>query len=420
MKKIVIFFILFIVIQSQETHQNLNNSQNNTSNNSSLNSNNTLNNSHLNANSSQQEIKKPNANITNNTTNNTQQMQNSTINNSNTTNNTLNMTNNNNNKTDQENKKYNRPIGPINIPEGVREKFASITSNDPLQMTASGPLNLTEALINFYNQNLKNGTNNIGNTGDEKRDKLVQENMKKFKEEMEKHMKEQEIQKKANAHFESRRKAEMIRIEKEKIEMQQKKEAEEREKFEDELINTTFSENFNLMLDRGEKEKLYLDLELDQNIVMAFFVSDQEEKIKLTIYGPDTRGRMVSLFKLYKRNYFFIRFNAKRKGEYIVELLNAGSKENEINFFINENIDKKDLLNADKIDKISLLLRDIKKDINKLKRKKKNEITLVNSHNDKVNKNNKSIVVYSIIEIITMIFIFVGQSYYIRSIVKTL
>ena len=420
MKKIVIFFILFIVIQSQETHQNLNNSQNNTSNNSSLNSNNTLNNSHLNANSSQQEIKKPNANITNNTTNNTQQMQNSTINNKNTTNNTLNMTNNNNNKTDQENKKYNRPIGPINIPEGAREKFASITSNDPLQMTASGPLNLTEALINFYNQNLKNGTNNIGNTGDEKRDKLVQENMKKFKEEMEKHMKEQEIQKKANAHFESRRKAEMIRIEKEKIEMQQKKEAEEREKFEDELINTTFSENFNLMLDRGEKEKLYLDLELDQNIVMAFFVSDQEEKIKLTIYGPDTRGRMVSLFKLYKRNYFFIRFNAKRKGEYIVELLNAGSKENEINFFINENIDKKDLLNADKIDKISLLLRDIKKDINKLKRKKKNEITLVNSHNDKVNKNNKSIVVYSIIEIITMIFIFVGQSYYIRSIVKTL
>lgn len=420
MKKIVIFFILFIVIQSQENHQNSNYSQNNTSNNSSLNSNNTLNNSHLNANNSQQEIKKPNVNITSNTTYNTQQIQNSTISNNNTTNNTLNMTNNNNNKTEQENKKCNRPIGPINIPEGAREKFASITSNDPFQMTASGPLNLTEALINFYNQNLKNGTNNIGNTGDEKRDKLVQENMKKFKEEMEKHMKEQEIQKKANEHFESRRKAEMIRIEKEKIEMQQKKEAEEREKFEDELINTTFSENLNLMLDRGEKEKLYLDLDLDQNIVMAFFVSDQEEKIKLTIYGPDTRGRMVSLFKLYKRNYFFIRFNSKRKGEYIVELLNAGSKENEINFFINENVDKKDLLNVDKIDKISLLLRGIKKDINKLKRKKKNEITLVNSHNDKVNKNNKSIVVYSIIEIITMFFIFVGQSYYIRSVVKTL
>ena len=420
MKKFVIFLILFIAIKSQENHQNSNNSQNNTLNNSHLNSNNTLNNSHLNANSSQQEIKKQNTNITNNT----QQIQNSTTN-SNNTNNNLNITNNNlnitnNNKTEQENKKCNRKIGPINIPEGAREKFASIANNDPLQMAASGPINLTEALINFYNQNLKNGTNSVGNTGDEKRDKLVEENMKKFKEEMEKHMKEQEIQKRANEHFESRRKAEMIRIEKEKIEMQKKKETEEREKFEEELINTTFSENFNLLLDKGEKEKLYLDLDFDQNIIMAFFVSDKEEKIKFTIYGPDTRGKMISLFSLYKRNYFFIRFNAKRKGEYIVELWNTGSKENEINFFINENVDKKGLLNTEKIDTISLLLRGIKKNINKLKRKKNNEIMLVNAHNDKVNKNNKSIVIYSIIEIVTMIFIFVGQSYYIRSVVKTL
>jgi hypothetical protein len=129
---------------------------------------------------------------------------------------------------------------------------------------------------------------------------------------------------------------------------------------------------------------------------------------------------MISLFSLYKRNYFFIRFNAKRKGEYIVELWNTGRKENEINFFINEIVDKKGLLNTEKIDTISLLLRGIKKNINKLKRKKNNEIMLVNAHNDKVNKNNKSIVVYSIIEIITMIFIFVGQSYYIKSVVKTL
>ena len=413
MKKFVIFLILYIVIQSKENLPNSNNSQNNTLNTSNLNSNNTLNNSHLNTNSSQQEINKPNANITNNT----QEKQNSTENSNNSNNNT-NITN--NNSTEQENKKCKKPIGPINIPEGAREKMASALKNDPLTIVKSGPFNLTEELINFYNQNLKNETNNIASTGDEVKDKIVQENMKKFKEEMEKHMKEQEIQKKANEHFESRRKAEMIRIEKEKIEIQQKKEAEEREKFEEELINTTFSDNFNLILDRGEKEKLYLDMEIDQNIVMAFFVSDQEEKIKLTIYGPDTRGKMVSLYKLYKRNYFFIKFNARRKGEYIVELWNTGSKENEINFFINENVEKKDLLNAEKIDTISLLLKGIKKNINKLKRKKNNEIMLVNAHNDRVNKNNKSIVVYSIIEIITMICIFVVQSYYIRSVVKTL
>lgn len=410
MKKFVIVLILYIVIQSQENTLNSNNSQNNTLNTSYLNSNNTLNNSHLNTNSSQQEINKSKANITNNT----QEKQNSTTN-SNNTNNNINNTK--NKATEKENK---RPIGPINIPEGAREKMAAALKTDPLKIVSSGPFNLTEALINFYNQNLKNGTNNIASTGDEVKDKIVQDNMKKFKEEMEKHMKEQEIQRKANEHFESRRKAEMIRIEKEKIELQKKKEQEEREKFEEELINTTFSDNFNLLLERGEKEKLYLDMENDQNIVMAYFVSDQEEKIKLTIYGPDTRGKMISLYKLYKRNYFFIRFNAKRKGEYIVELWNTGSKENEINFFINENMDKKDLLNAEKIDTISLLLKGIKKNINKLKRKKNNEIMLVNAHNDRVNKNNRSIAVYSIIEIITMIFIFAGQSYYIRSVVKTL
>lgn len=410
MKKLVIFLILYISIQSQENNPNSNNSQNNTVNNTYLNSNNTLNNSHLNSNSSQKEIKNTNTNITNNT----QQIQNSTTN-TNNINNILNITN--NNKTEQ---KCNKKIGPINIPEGVREKMASVSSNDPLKIATSGSFNLTEALINFYNQNLKNGTNNIEKTGDELRDKMIQENMKKFKEEMEKHMREQEIHKRANEHFESRRKAEMIRLENERKEIEKKKETEEREKFEEELINTTFSDNFNLLLDKGEKEKLYLDLEAGQNIIMAFFVSDQEEKIKLSIYGPDTRGKMVSLFKLYKRNYFIFRFNSKRKGEYVVELWNTGSKENEINFFINENMDKKDVLNTVKVDKISLLLNAIKKEINKLKRKKKNEIMLVNAHNDKVNKNNKSIIVYSIIEIVTMIFIFVGQSYYIRSIVKPL
>ena len=407
MKKFVVFLILFIVIQSLENQTNTTNSQNNILNNTNLNSNITLNNSHVTVNSTQQELNETN-------TNNTQQKQNITTNSSNI-NNTLNITN--NNKTEEENKKCNKKIGPINIPEGAREKMASAFAHDSMHMISSGHagMNLTEALFNFYNQNIKNGSN-IPKTGDEKRDKIIEENMIKFKEQMEKQMKNQEIQRKANEHLESRRKAELIRLEAEKKEIQKQKEMEEREKFDEELINTTFSDNFNLYLDRGEKENIYLDLELDQNIVLAFFVSDQDEKIKFTVYGPDTRGKMVPMIKINKRNYFLMKYAANKKGEYIVEIWNTGTKKNEINFFINENVEKKGLLNVDKIDKISLLLKDIKKEVNKLKRKKMNEIMLVNAHNDKVNKNNKSIVVYSLIEIFTMIIIFVGQSYYIRSI----
>ena len=53
-----------------------------------------------------------------------------------------------------------------------------------------------------------------------------------------------------------------------------------------------------------------------------------------------------------------------------------------------------------------------------LKKRKKNEINMLNAHNEKVNKNNRSIVVYSIIEIFTMIIILTFQSYYIRSFAK--
>ena len=42
----------------------------------------------------------------------------------------------------------------------------------------------------------------------------------------------------------------------------------------------------------------------------------------------------------------------------------------------------------------------------------------VNSHNEKVDKNNKKIVIHSIIEIFTMIIVFVAQSYYISSILS--
>ena len=62
-------------------------------------------------------------------------------------------------------------------------------------------------------------------------------------------------------------------------------------------------------------------------------------------------------------------------------------------------------------------MNNIDNNVNQLRNKKKIEIRQVNSHNDKVDNNNKSIVIYSIIEIFTMIIIFIAQSYYISSFV---
>ena len=85
---------------------------------------------------------------------------------------------------------------------------------------------------------------------------------------------------------------------------------------------------------------------------------------------------------------------------------------------MNKKDDKKsDKLDTQKLDKISMLLNEIDANVNQLRNKKKIEIKQVNSHNDKVTDNNKWIVIYSIIEICTMIMIFLIQSCYINSLV---
>ena len=76
------------------------------------------------------------------------------------------------------------------------------------------------------------------------------------------------------------------------------------------------------------------------------------------------------------------------------------------------------MIKPEKIDKISMLLNNIDNNIKQLRDKKRIELMQVNSHNEKVDKNNKKIVIYSIIEIFTMIIVFIAQSYYISSILS--
>ena len=67
-----------------------------------------------------------------------------------------------------------------------------------------------------------------------------------------------------------------------------------------------------------------------------------------------------------------------------------------------------------------MLLNEIDINVNQLRNKKKIEIKQVNSHNQKVTENNKWIVIYSLIEICTMITVFMIQNCYINSIVNKL
>jgi hypothetical protein len=278
------------------------------------------------------------------------------------------------------------------------------------------PFNLTESLINFFKETFGNNTDK--NKKNETKEEETEEMKKRRQaEEQQKLMLERE--KRRREQFEARAKAELIKLENKKKEEMRKREIEERAKFENILSNTTFDEIIQISLQKGETETLYLDLESFTKLKMAVVLTDEDQKINFDLSGPNSHGRTSVLYKAYNKNYFYYEYETLRKGEYIIEIKNQGNKENELVFLVKEhNEKKKDNINVEKIDKITNMLNSIDSNINLLRNKKKIEIRQINSHNEKVDKNNRSIVIYSIIEIFTMIFIFIAQSYYISSMVS--
>ena len=286
--------------------------------------------------------------------------------------------------------------------------------------------NLTDSLINFFNEIMDTNKTNSNETKkniEDKGQKQDQENehMRIYREQYERRMKEQNERIKKAQEYEIQRQAEIIRIEKEKIEKAKKKEQAERDEFQQKMVDSTFNEIIQIYLEKNEKEYLYFDLDSHQKIVIAFFLNDEEEKINFLFTGPDYRGNNIEFRRFTKKNFLYFEFEAPRKGEYIVELNNRGTKDNDIMFLADERLAKKtDVLKSGKIDKISLLLNNIDNNVNQLRNNKRIEINKLNAHNQRVNQNNKSIVFYSILEVITMMAVFIGQSYYINSIVSNL
>ena len=428
---VLFFFILILSIQTQTNNETINNNNNNTK----IISNNNLNNSSLNNN--KDNINKTSKNNKNNNINNT--VGNShknkkqeytvkkkiTINNTNNReisqmdvpdvdkvkviqNNSQNQKNSNKNKESakQNDIKQNKENIKININLNNTEKEKEDKKNKLkegviIPNPEIKPFNLTESLINFFLETFGNKSNTTNTTKEA-------ENKKKLEEE------------------EKKRKEEQAKIEQIKMEEKKKKEKEdkylaERLSFLKILLNNTFEEVVTLNLLKGEKETLYLDLESFTKIKIAIAVTDieQQEKINFFFSGPNARGRTAVIYQMYNKNHLFWEYETLRKGEFYAEITNKGTKDNEIYFYFSQMTDKKkDNINTEKIDKISMLLNDIDKNVNEVRNKKKMEIKQANLHNDKVKENNKWIVIYSIIEICTMIMIFLFQSCYINSLVN--
>ena len=419
---VIFFFILILSIQAQNNNETNNNNNNNTKINSNNNSNNINNNSKDNKNintnntvDNSHKIKKQDniikKEMTINNTNNSEikktdvpdvdkvkTIQKNSQNPNNSDKNKAN-TKQNNIKQNKENIKINKNLN--NTQKEKEDKKNVLKEGIIFPNPEIKPFNLTESLINFFLETFGNKSNTTNTTKEA-------ENKKKLEEE------------------EKKRKEEQAKIE--QIKMEDKKKKEKEDKFLNErlgflkiLLNNTFEEVLSLTLLKGEKETLYLDLESFTKIKIAIAVTDidQQEKFNFFFSGPNARGRTAVIYQLYNKNYIFWEYETLRKGEFYAEITNKGTKDNEIYFYFSQMKDKKnDNINTEKIDRISMLLNDIDKNVNEVRNKKKMEIKQANLHNDKVKENNKWIVIYSIIEICTMIMIFLFQSCYINSLVN--
>ena len=317
-------------------------------------------------------------------------------------------------------KEVNKPKVPENKNQKGKEDEKNKLKEGVIKKDEEKPFNLTESLINFFEEmfgskkndsNTSQTSNEVIDTEDDKiRKKMEEEKKKKLEEERDRKRKEEK---------EKAAKLEKVKIEEQKKKEKQKKFLNERYEFMKLVANTTFEEVVQINLQKGEKETLYLDLESFTKIKIIVFTldSEEEEKFNLFISGPNARGRTSIIYQLFNKNQILWDYETLRKGEYLIEIVNKGTKENEFYLHLSKGDKKKDNINPEKIDKISMLLNEIDINVNQLRNKKKIEIKHVNSHNYKVTDNNKWIVIYSIIEICTMIMIFLIQSCYINSLV---
>ena len=247
--------------------------------------------------------------------------------------------------------------------------------------------NLTESLMNFFSTNISNASKaNITH-------RVHKEEKEKAK------------------HIES---VEEIRYKKEvnikKIEEFQLK----KEQF-DKLISVfTLSEFTTFEIPGRNLEFIYYHIKRPCTLKIAFYLSDNDKIIYMSISGPDGKGGSKTYKNFNKKNFLFYEHKAKYPGRYDFLLDNRDKDVVSISFAIKDDI-KDENIGTKKIDKISGYLNDIDSKINQMRLKQNIINTKTEAHNENINKHYKEILVYSFIEVGTMILILFGQLFYIKN-----
>ena len=306
------------------------------------------------------------------------------------------------------NKPQNKPSNkPTPNPKAQQQNQKQIS--EPKNQTEKKEFNLTESLINFFNEmfgSSSNKTNQTQKTEEEKLEEKKREEQKKKEEENKRKILEQ------------------INLEKEKAELKKKQKRlqleKEREEFEKKIENISVSEFVNLYLEPKSGELLYHNTTKPCKIKIIFLLTDMERTIHLVFNGPNIRGGSSLIQSFRNKNFLYYEYDAKNVGQYSFYLNNYhNSEETEIVFAVDDDSKKsEEKLEKKKIDKISMYLNEIDVKVNTMSVKQNLVNRKTERHNKSVDKHNKKIFIYSIIEVITMIVVFLLQTCYIKSIVE--
>ncbi len=283
-------------------------------------------------------------------------------------------------------------------------KFVNKTSSEKVLLnntnnSSDDSFNLTAELEKFLDKILSNSSYQ-----EEQKKKEKDEEMKKKKySEVEKISMEE--QKKLN---EERDKKEAERIKREK----------EKEEFDKQISNFTFSDLISFTLKAGNGELLYENITKKCKIRIAFIVYHPEQNIYFTFSGPLINGTKKQIVLARDKNFFYYDYEVQEPGVYTFFLNNFKNKqENTVTFGISYGVDEDKSLESRSMDKLSIKLNTIDNRINEMRIKENLIVKKTESHNQSVKKHNKSIMIFSFIEMFTMVLIFAIQMCYIKNLV---
>ena len=148
-------------------------------------------------------------------------------------------------------------------------------------------------------------------------------------------------------------------------------------------------------------------------------INHPTKKIDFTFSGPQKNGKKGVIVDVNNKNYFFYEHKANIAGLYTFSINNHKHKENaKITFALNIDKVEEKTIDTQNLDALSKRLNDIDNKMCELRMKANLVVKKVEGHNKSIIKHNKSIVIFSIIEVVTMVIIFIFQSFYLTKLVS--